>query len=55
MGGDQRNGAIYFCDINVLSNFVTNAVQVVGFDPYARLVNYLVARGRLRVGVPAHS
>ncbi len=52
---NDRDGAIYFYDINVLSNFVTNAVQVVGFDPYARLVNYLVARGHLRVRVPAHS
>ncbi len=49
---NDRDGAIYFYDINVLSNFVTNAVQVVGFDPYARLVDYLVARGRLPVPVP---
>ncbi len=52
---NDRDGEIYFYDINVLSNFVTNAVQVVGFNPYARLVDYLVARGRLRVPVRVHS
>jgi hypothetical protein len=45
---DDRNGRIIFYDINVLSNFVTDAVHVVGFDPYAVLVDYLVVRGRLR-------
>ncbi len=51
---NDRDGEIYFYDINVLSNFVSNAVQVVGFDPHALLVDYLVARGRLRVPLPVH-
>ena len=52
---NDRDGAIYFYDINVLSNFVTNAVQVVGFDPYARLVDYLVVRGGLPLPVQMRS
>ena len=51
---DDRNGRIIFYDINVLSNFVTDAVRVVGFDPYAVLVDYLVVRGRLRAPAGAH-
>ncbi|HKV44378.1 MAG TPA: hypothetical protein VJT32_06845 [bacterium] len=45
---DDRDGRVYYYDINALSNFVTDAVSLVGFDPYAALVDYLVARGRFR-------
>ncbi len=38
---DDRNGEVLFYDINALSNFVADAVNVVGFDPYARFVDYL--------------
>ena len=38
---DDRDGKHYFYDINALSNFVADAVRVVGFDPHARLVDYL--------------
>jgi glutathione synthase/RimK-type ligase-like ATP-grasp enzyme len=41
---DDRDGKHYFYDINALSNFVADAVRVVGFDPFARLVDYLEAR-----------
>jgi hypothetical protein len=44
----DRDGQVYYYDINALSNFVTDAVNVVGFDPYAALVDYLVVRGKLR-------
>lgn len=44
---NDRDGEIYFYDVNVLSNFVSDAPSVVGFDPYAVLVDYLVERGRL--------
>ena len=40
----ERDGEIYFYDINALSNFVADPVAVVGFDPTARLVDALVAR-----------
>jgi biotin carboxylase len=38
---DERDGQRYFYDINALSNFVADAPRVVGFDPFARLVDYL--------------
>ncbi|MGI9182384.1 MAG: hypothetical protein ACR2H9_18045, partial [Longimicrobiaceae bacterium] len=38
---DARDGQPYFYDINALSNFVADAPNVVGFDPFARLVDYL--------------
>jgi len=36
----------YVYDINALSNFVTDAVTLVGFDPHERFARYLVARSR---------
>jgi glutathione synthase/RimK-type ligase-like ATP-grasp enzyme len=41
---DDRDGRHYFYDINALSNFVADARNVIGFDPFERLVDYLVAR-----------
>ena len=41
---DDRDGKIVYYDVNALSNFVADAANVVGFDPFARLVDYLVAR-----------
>ncbi|MGI8402446.1 MAG: ATP-grasp domain-containing protein [Gemmatimonadaceae bacterium] len=41
---DDRDGLAYFYDINALSNFVADARNVIGFDPFARLVDYLAAR-----------
>lgn len=38
---DDRDGALYYYDINALSNFVADATRVVGFDPFVRLVDYL--------------
>jgi hypothetical protein len=38
---DERDGRLRFYDINALSNFVADAPRVVGFDPFARLVDYL--------------
>jgi hypothetical protein len=43
---DDRDGSLVYYDINALSNFVADAVNVVGFDPFARLVDYLVMRAR---------
>jgi len=40
----ERDGRTYYYDINSLSNFVSNAVDVVGFDPYGVLADYLAAR-----------
>jgi glutathione synthase/RimK-type ligase-like ATP-grasp enzyme len=41
---DDRDGRHYFYDINALSNFVADARNVIGFDPFERLVDYLVDR-----------
>ncbi len=41
---DDRDGEACFYDINALSNFVADALRVIGFDPHARLVDYLENR-----------
>ena len=40
---DPRDGREYFYDINALSNFVADAPRVLGFDPFARLADWLEA------------
>ena len=40
---DDRDGERVYYDVNALSNFVADAPRVVGFDPHARLVDYLVS------------
>ncbi|HET9683289.1 MAG TPA: hypothetical protein VFP15_04250 [Gemmatimonadaceae bacterium] len=41
---DDRDGKHYFYDVNALSNFVADAPNVIGFDPWTNLVDYLEAR-----------
>ena len=43
---DDRDGQRYYYDINALSNFVADAPRVIGFDPFARLVDFLEAAAR---------
>ena len=43
---DDRDGRRLFYDVNALSNFVADGPRVVGFDPYARLADYLIAEAR---------
>ena len=38
---DNRDGQLYFYDINALSNFVADGPKVVGFNPFSRLVDFL--------------
>jgi hypothetical protein len=38
---DARDGQLYYYDVNALSNFVADAPNVVGFDPFARLADWL--------------
>jgi len=45
---DERDGRLYYYDINALSNFVADAPRVVGFDPFARLADFLEAEGGAR-------
>jgi hypothetical protein len=39
---DDRDGVPRFYDINALSNFVAKPLDVLGWDPHDRLVDYLV-------------
>jgi hypothetical protein len=39
---DDRDGQLYFYDVNALSNFVADGPRVLGFDPFDRLVDFLV-------------
>ena len=38
---DDRDGQRYYYDNNALSNFVADGPNVLGFDPFARLVDWL--------------
>lgn len=38
---DDRDGEVYYYDVNALSNFVADAVNVIGFNPHERLVDFL--------------
>jgi len=38
---DDRDGCPCFYDVNALSNFVTDAERIVGFNPYKMLVDFL--------------
>ncbi len=40
---DQRDGERLYYDINALSNFVADGPRVIGFDPFAKLVDWLEA------------
>ncbi|HVG12335.1 MAG TPA: hypothetical protein VM843_04985 [Flavisolibacter sp.] len=41
---DDRDGALVYYDVNALSNFVADAVNVIGFNPHEKLVDYLEER-----------
>ncbi|HKO15200.1 MAG TPA: hypothetical protein VJU87_03120 [Gemmatimonadaceae bacterium] len=41
---DDRDGRHYFYDVNALSNFVADAPNVIGFDPFVTLVDWLEGR-----------
>lgn len=46
---DARTGEPAFYDVNALSNFVANAPEVVGFDPFVDLVDLIAERAGLLV------
>lgn len=50
---DDRDGKHYFYDINALSNFVADSPNVVGFDAFEKLVDYLVERAGSSAREPA--
>lgn len=41
---NARDGQPYFYDINALSNFVADAPDVIGFDPFVDLVDFIIER-----------
>jgi glutathione synthase/RimK-type ligase-like ATP-grasp enzyme len=41
---DDRDGKHYFYDVNALSNFVADAQNVIGFDPWVNFVDYIESR-----------
>jgi predicted ATP-grasp superfamily ATP-dependent carboligase len=45
---DDRDGELLYYDVNALSNFVADAVNVIGFNPHQRLVDYLETRAAWR-------
>lgn len=40
---DDRTGEILYYDINALSNFIADAENVIGFNPFENLVDYMVS------------
>jgi hypothetical protein len=44
---DERTGRLLYYDINALSNFVSDPERMVGFNPYARLADYLINEARI--------
>ncbi len=47
---DDRDGELLYYDVNALSNFVADAVNVIGFNPHHRLVDYLQKRAGIKTG-----
>jgi len=43
---DDRDGRLAYYDVNALSNFVADAVNVVGFNPFHKLVDFLELKAK---------
>jgi glutathione synthase/RimK-type ligase-like ATP-grasp enzyme len=48
---DSRDHQRYYYDTNALSNFVADGPNVIGFDPFAKLVDWLEAEAGLEASV----
>jgi len=48
---DSRDGQRYYYDTNALSNFVADGPNVIGFDPFAKLVDWLEVEAGITVTV----
>lgn len=48
---DDRDGRSYYYDTNALSNFVADGKNVLGFDPFEKLVDWLENEAGLEVSV----
>jgi hypothetical protein len=40
---DDATGRLLYYDVNALSNFVADPERVIGFNPYGRLADFLIA------------
>ena len=45
------DGQPYFYDVNMLSNFVADAQDVIGFDPFVDLVDFIEERANQRLPI----
>ena len=43
---DDRTGRQLYYDVNALSNFVADPMRVIGFNPYSRLADFLIAEAQ---------
>ncbi|HKT46989.1 MAG TPA: hypothetical protein VJP87_05640 [Candidatus Acidoferrales bacterium] len=43
---DDRSGRQMYYDVNALSNFVADPDRVIGFNPYARLADFLISEAQ---------
>jgi hypothetical protein len=50
---NERDGLPYFYDVNALSNFVANAPNVIGFDPFVDLVDFLLEHTHAQAAIPS--
>ena len=48
---DSRDGQRYYYDTNALSNFVADGPNVIGFDPFAKLVDWLKSKPNARLSL----
>ncbi|HEY5330451.1 MAG TPA: hypothetical protein VIJ79_11235 [Acidobacteriaceae bacterium] len=48
---DSRDGQRYYYDTNALSNFVADGPNVIGFDPFAKLVDWLEVEAGITTNV----
>ncbi len=48
---NARDGEYYFYDLNALSNFVADAPNVIGFNPYADLVELIIERAQRQLAL----
>ncbi len=47
---DDRDGTVRYYDVNALSNFVADAPDLLGFDPFERLADFLAREARRAEG-----
>ena len=43
---DDASGRLLYYDVNALSNFVADPERVIGFNPYGRLADFLIAEAQ---------